>query len=88
MTNHESTLRAMEIQKRVDEAIYQTFAKAYQQAHAYYDEDKLDECAQECTEIISEPSVPRCIKISTLILLALVVDSEDDSRAARTEAGT
>lgn len=73
--------------KRVDDAIWTSFAEAYQKAHDYYDNDQLDECIKECSDILGEGAVPRYIKISTLILLALVVESEADFRAARSEAG-
>jgi hypothetical protein len=76
------------VAQRVREAIYTAFSEAYQKAYAYYDDDKLDECITEFTEILNDGRVPRYIKISTLVLLALVVKSEDDFRAARTEAGT
>ena len=75
------------VQQSIHDAIYSTFAEAYQKAHAYYDEDRLDECIQACTEIINEGSVPRYIQISTLVLLALVVGSEEDFRATRSRAG-
>ena len=75
------------VQQSIHDAIYSTFVEAYQKAHAYYDEDKLDECIEACTEIINEGSVPRYIQISTLVLLALVVGSEEDFRATRSRAG-
>lgn len=75
------------VKKRVKDAIWSTFAEALQKAQDYYDEDKLDKCIKECSEILAEGSVPRYIKISTLILLALVVESENDFKTARAEAG-
>jgi hypothetical protein len=42
------------VQQSIHDAVYSTFAEAYQKARAYYDENKLDECIQACTEIINE----------------------------------
>jgi len=75
------------LQKRIEDEIWTTFAEAYKEADGYYEEDKLDECIKKCQEIIGAGSCPRYVKISTLILLALVVEGERDFRAARTEAG-
>lgn len=75
------------LRKRIEDAIWTTFAEAYHEADVYYEEDKLDKCLEKCQEIIGANSVPRYIKISTLILFALVVEGESNFRAARTEAG-
>jgi hypothetical protein len=45
------------VQQSIHDAIYSTFAEAYQKAHTYYDEDKLDECIEACNEIINEGTV-------------------------------
>jgi hypothetical protein len=75
------------VQKRIDDAIWTTFAEAYHKANVCYEEDRLDECIEQCSEVLGTVSCPQYIRISTLILLALVVESEEDFRAARTEAG-
>ena len=81
------TLRE-QVQQSIHDAIYSTFMEACEKAEVFYDDDKLDECIEACTEIINEGSVPRFVQISTLVLLALVVGSEEDFRATRTRAGT
>lgn len=85
--NMAPTLRE-QVQQSIHDAVYSTFAEACQRAHTYYDDNKLDECIVACTEIINERSVPPFIQISTLVLLALVVESDEDFRATRTRAGT
>jgi hypothetical protein len=70
------------------DTIWTAFMEAYQKADDYYKDDKLDECIKQCSEILLLTGhCPRYIRILTLILLALVVESERDFRAARTEAG-
>lgn len=76
------------LQKRIKDTIYATFAEAYQKANEYYDQNKGQECIDACDDILDQDNVPRFLKIETLILLALVVDGEEDFEEARTEAGT
>jgi hypothetical protein len=77
-----------EVHSRVNDAIWNSFSDAYNKAHALYEQDKLEECVEQCSQILEEEaSLPRFIRITTLILLALVVKEEEDFHAARTEAG-
>jgi hypothetical protein len=82
-----AALRAS-LRTRVDDAVWDTFSDAYDKAYAYYENDKLEDCIKECSGILGEEaSLPRYIRICTLILLALVVKEEVDFHEARTEAG-
>jgi hypothetical protein len=72
----------------IQDAIWDAFAEGYYQAYQLYEDDKLNECIKECFDFLKEEaSIPRYIRISTLILLALVVKEEVDFCAARSEAG-
>jgi hypothetical protein len=76
------------LRNRLNDAAWDVFAEANEKAHTFYDDDKIDERVKQCRDILDEQaSLPRYIRICTLILLALVAEEEVDFHAAHTEAG-
>ena len=75
------------VDERKDDGVWSSFAVGYDQAWAYYDDDKLKECISECYDLLDHGStIPRYIRIATLILLCLVVKHKADFDEARAEA--
>jgi hypothetical protein len=78
-----STIRD-NIRSKIHDAIWDSFAEGYYKAYEHYEQDRLRECIKACTDLLDEEaSIPRFIRISTLILLALVVKEEVDFCAAQ-----
>jgi hypothetical protein len=76
------------IRTKIRDAMWDSFAEGYHKAYDLYERDKIHECIKWCTDLLKEEaSIPRYIRISTLILLALVVKEEADFRDARSVAG-
>jgi hypothetical protein len=82
-----TTLREV-MRRNYQDAMWNSFAEGYYKAYEYYEQEKLRKCIKMCTDLLKEDaSIPRYIRISRLILLALVVKEAVDFCAARSEAG-
>jgi hypothetical protein len=75
------------LRKGVGDYMWKFFCEAYNEAYACYDNDKLEECLQKCHLILEQQAeLPRYIRISTLILVCLIVKDYADFYEARSEA--
>jgi hypothetical protein len=75
------------LRKGVGDYMWKFFCDAYNEAYACYDNDKLEECLQKCHLILEQQAeLPRYIRISTLILVCLIVKDYADFYEARSEA--
>jgi hypothetical protein len=75
------------LRKGAGDYMWKFFCDAYNEAYALYDEDKLEECLQKCHLILEQQAeLPRYIRISTLILVCLIVKDHTDFYEARSEA--
>ena len=82
-------LAEKKVSKKADDLVWSSFAVGYEQAWAYYNDDKLKECIRECNDLLDHgATIPRYIRIATLILLCLVVRHKADFDEARAEART
>jgi hypothetical protein len=79
--------RLRQMNEKADDLLWSAFAVGYDQAWAYYDDDKLVECIAECRDLLYHAArMPRYIRIATLMLLCLVVRDKTDFDEARAEA--
>jgi hypothetical protein len=75
------------LRKGAGDYMWKFFCDAYNEAYALYNEDKLEECLQKCHLILEQQAeLPRYIRISTLILVCLIVKDHTDFYEARSEA--
>jgi hypothetical protein len=53
----------------------------YQQCAELYKQEKFTECTELCSNNMTDINMPRYLQIKTLILMAGVAGSEDDSES-------
>lgn len=64
--NAEMSTLGADLRRSVDDVVWATFARAFEKAAAFYDDDKMAECVEECCLILAESaSLPRYNRIRT-----------------------
>jgi len=69
-----------------DELLVRSYARALDSLLQLYDEDKLDECMNQCQELLKDENLPHYYRIRVLALFGSTTGDWYDAEALRKKA--